>query len=155
MEFPIEKSVLVGLRLAQQRRQTRDAIVLRRRFRPADFSRRRQEIPKSPNKIAHLSRLILAGHRTIVGTRIPPSYKSRLVPRNGPELWKNFGSTPPSLCAPLSLEKKTIVFSSIFNSFNLLMNWPMSLSIRLIIAVLLLSTWDHASLAEVALVSTA
>jgi hypothetical protein len=51
-------------------------------------------------------------HRTIMGTRIPPSYRSRFMPRNGPALLKNVGSTPPSLCGPLSLVKKMMVFVS-------------------------------------------
>ena len=56
----------------------------------------------------------LPGHRTIPGTRMPPSYRLRFRPRNGP-------AEPIPLCpalrtwmssGPLSLEKKTIVSSA-------------------------------------------
>ena len=36
-----------------------------------------------------------------------------LMPRKGPELWKNIGSAPPSRCGPLSLVNSTIVLSAI------------------------------------------
>ena len=54
------------------------------------------------------------GHRAIIGTRMPPSYRSRLMPRRGPLLSKKSGSKPlpPSRCGPLSLVKKTMVSSS-------------------------------------------
>jgi dolichol-phosphate mannosyltransferase len=53
--------------------------------------------------------LMTPGHRTMSGTRMPPSYRSRLIPRRVPELLKKFACTPPSECGPLSLVKRTTV----------------------------------------------
>jgi hypothetical protein len=52
---------------------------------------------------------------------------------------KNAGSCPPSLCGPLSLEKKITVFSSSPSSFNRVTIFPTLSSNRVIIAALFFS----------------
>ncbi len=78
-----------------------------------------QKVPKGEMRLLSLPASILPGHRAIMGTRIPPLCKSPLMPLSGPELWKKFGSTPPSLCWPLSLVKITSVYLSMPKLFTI------------------------------------
>jgi hypothetical protein len=52
------------------------------------------------------------GHQAIVGTRMPPSVRLRLMPVSGPDGWKRAKLWLLSLCGPLSLVKITKVFSA-------------------------------------------
>ena len=61
MKFPVEEFVLVGLLLAEECREHRDAIELIRRFHAGDLGRRGQEIPECPHLIADGASLDLAG----------------------------------------------------------------------------------------------
>src|SRR5437762_1346690 len=74
------------------------------------------------------------------GLRMPPSYRSRLIPRRPPALLKSFENGG---FGPLSLAKKTRVFSSMFSSFKRAMIFPMLASMRVIIDAYFLSISDH------------
>src|SRR5688572_1166359 len=89
---------------------------------------------KAPAYAEVLPAFTLPGHQAIIGSRIPPSYRSLFIPRSEPLLLKYSGSFPPSLCGPLSLEKSTNVFLSIFSSRNFCNTSPTYASNRLTIA---------------------
>ena len=103
-------------------------------FAPASSAMVGMTSQKAQGRALTAPGLTRPGQRTIIGTRMPPSYSCVFSPRSEPLLRKNSKPFSSPECAPLSLVMKTTVLSSSLYSLSMPRMVPIYRSARVIMA---------------------